>query len=178
MAKTNKHRPPSSPAADPVSSKRRRLTHADNAASPVSASPPASAASARGTCARSAVLTAPTIYVVAGSKIQAKVRATIAALSADARTKPPSPSAADVGATGGSVKPASAHEGSAGVVLLEARAPAASKLITIAEVAKRALDDEQKRCKKVRNVPVLAIYLAMRPVPALKALYEEQCSEP
>ncbi|KAK7542231.1 uncharacterized protein J3D65DRAFT_613055 [Phyllosticta citribraziliensis] len=203
MPQKNKRHHPSSPTASSATSKRPRAepnpsTHVQlkpSAAPPEAAAPEYHASH--------------TIHVVASSKIQAKVRAVLTALSSN-----PSPEADNV------------------VVLLQARAPAANKLISVAEIAKRELEHErrswwsyvgvkgllvelgskdnrkpskqggsdasqdaeqdessdaeddafeplpgQRDQKKVRNVPVMNLYLATKPIPALRTPYGEQHSE-
>lgn len=218
-----------------VSNKRRRTTPAGDAACSASTTPPTAATKPSADAASlanpvvSTALSAPTVHVVAGSKIQAKVRAAIVALSTDTTAKPSHP---DVGATAGAVKPTDAKEEANGIVLFEARAPAANKMITIVEIVKRTLNDEKRPWwaytstrgvleefdssrkatasnerqakgdgdpeggsddeeafesppadrtgpfeKKVRNVPILMLYLATKPVPTLRMLHGEQCSK-
>ncbi|KAK8218609.1 hypothetical protein IWZ01DRAFT_538206 [Phyllosticta capitalensis] len=197
MPPKNKRHQPSSPTASSATSKRRRAdSNSNQALAKTSAAPPEA--------------TAPeypdsnTIHIVASSKIQAKVRAVLTALSSDS-----SPDANNV-------------------VVLQGRAPAANKLITVAEIAKRELEQQQKpwwsyvgvkgvleelkskekqvftapqdseqaeegetadeedafepppgqqNRQKVRNVAVMTLYLATKPRPELRALYGEQHSE-
>ncbi|KAK8167972.1 hypothetical protein IWX90DRAFT_483880 [Phyllosticta citrichinensis] len=202
MPQKNKRHHPSSPTASSATSKRPRAesnpsTHVQTKPS---AAPPEAAAPE--------YPVSHTIHIVASSKIQAKVRAVLTALSSN-----PSPEADNV-------------------VLLQASAPAANKLISVAEIAKRELEHErrswwsyvgvkgllveldskdnrksskqggsdasqdaeqdkssdaeddafeplpgQRDQKKVRNVPFMTLYLATKPIPALRALYGEQHSE-
>ncbi|KAK0653430.1 hypothetical protein DIS24_g6059 [Lasiodiplodia hormozganensis] len=234
MARKNKQHPPSSPAAL-VSNKRRRLASLDNA-SP--AAPAVSTASPSSTFACATALAAPAVHIVAGSKIQAKVRAVLSALNATAMTESKPPSAADADTAQDDVPPAEANKNFSGIVRVEAHAAGASKLITIIEIVKRTLEstgrpwwtytgvkgtleefksrentrsnqqqrvldhdahedalldgspgegDEEEafeptahgqiRSGKIRSVPHLFVYLAIKPLPPLKALYGEQCSE-
>lgn len=242
MAKKNKHHPPSSPAAL-LSNKRRRIAPADESAvSSASATPSMatnkpsqSLVSAVATPASSTALAATTVHIVAGSKVQQKVRVALSTLSASNEVES-CPGSAQDSTTDDAAGRASADEALHDVLLLQGRASAASKLITISEVVKRALDqqgrpwwaytgvtgvlepfDTPKRipggrrpemdggappgeqsedsaedqedeafetlyrgcinaAERVRNVPVLLLYLATKPVPALKALYGEQSS--
>ncbi|KAK7522212.1 uncharacterized protein IWZ02DRAFT_120970 [Phyllosticta citriasiana] len=114
MPQKNKRHYSSSPTAESATSKRPRpgpnpSTHvqANPSAAPPEAAAPEYPAS-------------HTIHIVASSKIQAKVRAVLTALSSD-----PSPETDNV-------------------VLLQARAPAANKLISVAEIAKRELERERR----------------------------------
>ncbi|OJD35106.1 uncharacterized protein BKCO1_1900037 [Diplodia corticola] len=235
MAKKIKQHPPASPAAL-VSNKRRRLASIDDA-SP--SAPSAPTVTPSGTSAGPAALAAQTVHIVAGSKIQAKVRAVMSALGASNSLESKPPSAADADTTRGDVRPSDASKNLDGVVLVEAHAAGASKLITVVEIAKRTLDnadrpwwaytgvkgtmeelesrgdvrssrrqhvhdlnasanelvdgsagegDEEEAFeptgrertiseKKVRNVAGLFVYLAIKPLPSLKAIHGEQCSE-
>ncbi|KAL0263457.1 hypothetical protein SLS55_002437 [Diplodia seriata] len=236
MAKKNKQHPPSSPAAL-VSNKRRRLASINNASPSAPAAPSAPTASPSGSLAGPAALATPTVHIVAGSKIQAKVRAVMSALDATTATESKPPSAADAHSARHDVPPVDASKDLDGIVLVEAHAAGASKLITVVEIAKRMLesadrrwwaytgvkgtmeefksrgsarssrrqsvqdhhpnglldastgeDDEEEAFeppshgqieseKKVRSVSGLLVYLAIKPLPSLRAIYGEQCSK-
>lgn len=236
MAKKNKHHPPSSPAAL-LSNKRRRIAPADESVVSSASATPSMATNKPSQPLVSAVATpaSSTVHIVAGSKVQQKVRVALSTLSASNEVES-CPGSAQDSTTDDAAGRASADEALHHVLLLQGRASAASKLITISEVVKRALDqqgrpwwaytgvtgvlesfDTPKRipggrrpemdggappgeqsedsaedqedeafetlyrgcinaAERVRNVPVLLLYLATKPVPALKALYGEQSS--
>ncbi|KAL1639761.1 hypothetical protein SLS58_007659 [Diplodia intermedia] len=223
MAK-NKQHPPSSPAAL-VSNKRRRLASINNASLSAPAAPSVPTASPSGSFASPAALAAPT------------VRAVMSALDATTATESKPPSAADADSARDDVRPVDASKDLDGIVLVEAHAAGASKLITVVEIAKRMLesagrpwwaytgvkgtmeelksrgsarssrrqsvqdhhpnglldastgeDDEEEAFeppshgqieseKKVRSVSSLLVYLAIKPLPSLRAIYGEQCSK-
>ncbi|KAF2142540.1 uncharacterized protein K452DRAFT_297808 [Aplosporella prunicola CBS 121167] len=259
MAKKNKLPTPSAAAA---SNKRRRIA-APPPDPPVATSTSASAAAAAadkpttttdnnnvaGTSTNTSTGTSSNnplsdaiIHFAPGSKVQQKVRSVLAALNTNPTTATNNNNNNNTGAvkTPPPLPPSSSYPG---VAHLEARAPAANKLVTVLEIAKRQLeaegrawwsyagvrgeltvvdrapkakakptegekesesarkgevgdkaearveedddDDEDafeplgKRAllpeKKVRSVAVMVAYLATQPVPALKALYGEQC---